>query len=93
MENIKKIQNYFQTLYEPDVEMDKVAVDEMVKVIIDRIDVYPVTETSMRLEVKLKMGGVGDITYIRNGERYGRRSGIICKKMIEKYEQDLQNNA
>ena len=91
LENIKKIQNYFQTLYEPDVEMDKVAVDEMVKVIIDRIDVYPVTETSMRLEVKLKMGGVGDITYIRNGERYGRRSGIICKKMIQKYEQDLAN--
>lgn len=91
LENIKKIQNYFQTLYEPDVEMDKVAVDEMVKVIIDRIDVYPVTETSMRLEVKLKMGGVGDITYIRNGERYGRRSGIICKKMIEKYEKDMQN--
>ena len=90
LENIKKIQNYFQTLYEPDVEMDKVAVDEMVKVIIDRIDVYPVTETSMRLEVKLKMGGVGDITYIRNGERYGRRSGIICKKMIEAYENSMK---
>lgn len=90
LENIKKIQNYFQTLYEPDVEMDKVAVDEMVKVIIDRIDVYPVTETSMRLEVKLKMGGVGDITYIRNGERYGRRSGIICKKMIESYENSMK---
>ena len=90
LENIKKIQNYFQTLYEPDVEMDKVAVDEMVKVIIDRIDVYPVTETSMRLEVKLKMGGVGDITYIRNGERYGRRSGIICKKMIADYESRMK---
>lgn len=90
LENIKKIQNYFQTLYEPDVEMDKVAVDEMVKVIIDRIDVYPVTETSMRLEVKLKMGGVGDITYIRNGERYGRRSGIICKKMIKSYEESMK---
>ena len=90
LENIKKIQNYFQTLYEPDVEMDKVAVDEMVKVIIDRIDVYPVTETSMRLEVKLKMGGVGDITYIRNGERYGRRSGIICKKMVQSYENGMK---
>lgn len=90
LENVKRIQKYFETMYDPDIEMDKVAVDEMVKVIIDRIDVYPITETSMRLEVKLKMGGVGDITYIRNGERYARRSGIICKKMISAYEKSMK---
>ena len=90
MHNVKEIQKYFENLYAPDVEMDKAAVDEMVKVIIDRIDVYPVTATSMRLEVKLKMGGVGDITYIRSGERYGRRSGIISKKMIESYENSMK---
>ncbi len=91
LNNVKKIKHYFENMYCPEGEMDKTAVDEMTKAIIDRIDVYPLNEESMRLEVKLKMGGKGDITYIRNGDRYGRRSGLISKKMIQKYEQDLAN--
>lgn len=90
LKNIQKIKKYFETMYSPDEEMDKTAVDEMTKTIIDRIDVIPINEESMRLEVKLKMGGKGDITYIRNGDRYGRRSGLISKKMIESYENQMK---
>ena len=70
--------------------MDNTDVDEMTKAIIDRIDVIPINEDQMRLEVKLKMGGKGDITYIRRGERYGCRSGVISKKMIEDYENKIK---
>ena len=40
----------------------------------------------MRMEIKLKTGIIGDIAYIRRGERYGRRSGHISKKMIDSYK-------
>lgn len=91
LNNVKKIQSYFETMYSSDKTMDHTDVDEMTKAIIDRIDVIPINEKQMRLEIKLKMGGKGDITYIRRGERYGCRSGLISKKMIKKYEQDLAN--
>ena len=81
LHNVKKIQRYFETMYSPDKTMDNTDVDEMTKAIIDRIDVIPINEDQMRLEVKLKMGGKGDITYIRRGERYGCRSGLISKKI------------
>ena len=78
-------------MYSPDTDMDNTDVDEMTKAIIDRIDVIPINEKQMRLEIKLKMGGKGDITYIRNGERYGCRSGNISKKMIQSYENSMKN--
>ncbi len=90
LNNVKKIQRYFETMYSPDKTMDNTDVDEMTKAIIDRIDVIPINEDQMRLEVKLKMGGKGDITYIRRGERYGCRSGVISKKMIESYEKSMK---
>ncbi len=90
LNNVKKIQRYFETMYSPDKTMDNTDVDEMTKAIIDRIDVIPINEDQMRLEVKLKMGGKGDITYIRRGERYGCRSGVISKKMIESYENSIK---
>ncbi len=90
LNNVKKIQRYFETMYSPDKTMDNTDVDEMTKAIIDRIDVIPINEDQMRLEVKLKMGGKGDITYIRRGERYGCRSGIISKKMVEAYENSMK---
>ncbi len=91
LSSVKNVQKYFQTMYDPNTIMEKTAVDEMAKVIIDRIDVSFVNETTMRLEVKLKKGGKADFTYIRNGSRYARHSGVISKKMIKKYEQDLAN--
>lgn len=90
LNNVKKIQKYFETMYSPDKTMDNADVDEMTKTIIDRIDVIPINEDQMRLEVKLKMGGKGDITYIRKGERYGCRSGVISKKMISAYENSMK---
>ena len=91
LNNVKKIQKYFETMYSPDTDMDNTDVDEMTKAIIDRIDVIPINEKQMRLEIKLKMGGKGDITYIRNGERYGCRSGNISMKMIQSYENSMKN--
>ena len=81
-----KIEKYFLTMYSSDHEMTKDEVDEMVKAIIDRIDVIPVTDGEMRLEIKLKTGIIGDITYIRHGDRYSRRSGHMMKKMIDSYK-------
>ena len=91
LDSVKKIQNYFKTMYFPGVYMTETAVDEMVDAIIDRIDIVPINENTMRLEVKLKSGGRGDITYIRTGKQYACRYGDISNKMIQKYEQDLAN--
>ncbi len=91
LRNVKQVQRYFEGLCDRDTEMDKIAVDEMVKAIIDRIDVVPMNDDKMKLEIKLKSGLKGNLTYIRNGERYGCRSGAISKKMIQKAEQDLAN--
>ena len=83
---LAKIEKYFLTMYSSDHEMTKDEVDEMVRAMIDRIDVIPSTGCQMRMEIKLKTGIIGDIAYIRRGERYGRRSGHISKKMIDSYK-------
>lgn len=81
-----KIEAYFRTMYSPEHLMTHDEVDEMVKAIIDRIDIVQVNNTTMKLEVKLKTRLCSEISYIRNGERYGRRSGHISKKMIDAYK-------
>ncbi len=81
-----KIEAYFRTMYNPDRQMTKDEVDEMAKAIIDRIDVVPVNEKTMKLEVKLKTDLYAEITYLRAGGRYARRSGGISKKMIDAYK-------
>ena len=58
----------------------------MVSTIVDRIDVIPKNDEEMRLEIKLKTGKKSDITYVRQGSRYGCRSGHISKKMIDAYK-------
>lgn len=83
---MQKIEEYFRTLYRPGHIMSKEEVDEMAKTMIDRIDVVPVNRTEMKLEVKLKTSASADISYIRSGERYARRSGHITKKMIDAYK-------
>ncbi len=83
---LARIEEYFRTLYRPGHLMAKEEVDEMAKAIIDRIDVVPVNRTEMKLEVKLKTSALADISYIRSGERYARRSGHITKKMIDAYK-------
>jgi len=45
----------------------------------------------MRLEVKIKVSSsFKEMTYIRNGLRYGARSGNIVKKMVEAYENSIK---
>ncbi|SFB98059.1 recombinase family protein [Ruminococcus albus] len=76
---LKKIEEYFNTMYCPEGDMTKEQVDELARTIIDRIDVVPTNKNSMKLEIKLKTGLSEDITYVRTGERYARRSGPISK--------------
>lgn len=83
---MQKIEQYFKTLYRPGHIMSEDEVDELAKTMIDRIDVVPVNGSEMKLEVKLKTNLDADISYVRNGERYGRRSGHISKKMIDAYK-------
>ena len=92
--DIQEVKKLFLDMYDPEMEMTKEQVDNLVKTLVDRIDVVPVSGTEMALELKLKVSTtVEKMAYIRNGLRYGARSGIILKKMIEKYEKDLSNNA
>ena len=81
-----KIENYFRTMYIPEHQMSKDEVDEMTKAIIDRIDAVPINDRSMKLEVRLKTGLSAEIAYSQSDGRYIRRSGHICKKMIDSYK-------
>lgn len=85
--DIRNIEDYFKNMYKPSKKMNNEQVDEMVKAIVDRIDVVPKNAESMKLEIKLKTGANADITYVRAGQRYGCRSGHISKKMIDSYKQ------
>ena len=88
--DIQEVKKLFLDMYDPEMEMTKEQVDNLVKTLVDRIDVVPVSDTEMALELKLKVSTtVEKMAYIRNGLRYGARSGIILKKMIESYEQNL----
>lgn len=84
--SIKRIEKYFREMYSPDIEMTKEQVDEMAKAVIDRISVVPINKQTMKLEIKLMTGVSEPMTYVRNGQRYGRRSGLISKKMIDAYK-------
>lgn len=89
--DIQEVKKLFLDMYDPDMEMTKEQVDNLVKTLVDRIDVVPVSDTEMALELKLKVSTtVEKMAYIRNGLRYGARSGIILKKMIESYEKSMK---
>ena len=89
--SLQDIKKMFKKMYDPDSDMDKDAVDNLVKTLVDRIDVVPVTATEMRLEMKIKVSSsFKEMTYIRNGLRYGARSGNIVKKMVEAYENSIK---
>ena len=75
---LKKIEQYFKTMYCPEGDMTKEQVDELAKTIIDHIDVIPVNDTTMKLEIKLKTSHSTDFSYVRHGSgRYGCRCGHI----------------
>ena len=83
--DIQEVKKLFLDMYDPEMEMTKEQVDNLVKTLVDRIDVVPVSDTEMALELKLKVSTtVEKMAYIRNGLRYGARSGIILNMMIPK---------
>lgn len=89
VEDLKNIENYLKNMYSPTGEMSKIEVDEMSKTLIDRIDVIPINNTTMKLEIKLKTGASDSVKYVRNGSRYGRRSEhiflMICPEQQMKF--------
>lgn len=84
--SISEIEKYLRTMYDPTAAMDKKQIDEISRVLLDRVTVTPMDETSMQMDIKLKTGHSEPVFYVRNGRRYGCRSGHISKKMIDAYK-------
>lgn len=72
-----RIKNYLENLYDGNNESKSEIVESIVKILIDKIYIYPIDEHGMRIEIVLKTGEKGD--YIC--EKANRCSGIIFKKM------------
>ena len=83
---LKEIENYFRTMYDPATQMTKEQVDAMTEAIVERITVIPVNKNNMKLEIALKTGANGNIPYSTSGRHTACRSGNTFKKMIESYE-------
>lgn len=91
---LKEIENYFRTMYDPATQMTKEQVDAMTEAIVERITVIPVNKNNMKLEIALKTGANGNIPYSTSNRHSACRSGNTFKKMIESYENNnSQNNA
>jgi len=90
--SIRRIGDYFEKMYDPDGEcMTKQQVDEMAKAVIERIDVVPINERSMKLQIRLMTGDSKPLTYLKKGARANRHSAVISKKMIDAYKQQGHN--
>ena len=83
--SINHIKEYFTNMYLPEKEMTKEQVDEMVKVLINRINVTPVDKTKMDLEIILNTSQKSSITY----DKKLCCSDITFKKMIPKQQFDF----
>lgn len=89
---LKEIENYFRTMYDPATQMTKEQVDAMTEAIVERITVIPVNKNNMKLEIALKTGANGNIPYSTSGRHTACRSGNTFKKMIESYENNNTTN-
>lgn len=69
IETIKEITAYIKDVYNPGEPMPKELVDDLVETIIDRIDVEPVNDNSMRVSIKLRTGEKQDYKYSNSGRR------------------------
>ena len=58
----------------------------LTKNIIDRIEVVPINDTEMKLQIRLMTGASDSMTYTKKGGKSTRRSGNISKKMIDSYK-------
>ena len=82
---LKKIKEYFLKSFNPDMTVNSMSdkqLDEIAKILIDRIEITPIDKNSMKLRIVLKIGSFNDLPY----KRGGRRSGQISKKMIDSYK-------
>ncbi len=89
VKEIKSVEKYFKTMYRPESEMTQEQLEAMIETIIDRIDVVPINEDSMKLLIHLKVGTTDDLTYVTKRRKNSRRSEHISKKMISAYKQGL----
>ena len=89
---LKEIENYFRTMYDPATQMTKEQVDAMTEAIVERITVIPVNKNNMKLEIALKTGANGNIPYSTSNRHTACRSGNTFKKMIESYENNNTTN-
>ena len=69
-------------MYDPTGVMTKEDVDEMTKNIIDRIEVVPINDTEMKLQIRLMTGASDSMTYTKKGRKTTRRSGNISKMKV-----------
>lgn len=83
----ERIKSYISKFYTPGTEMTKSEIDDITAVVLDHIDVEPIDDSHMKLEIKLKSSENPNIQiYTRTGAQYGCCSGHITKKMIDAYK-------
>lgn len=66
---IKQIAAYIKQSYNSNEPMPKEMVDDLIEAVIDRIDVEPVSENSMRISIKIRTGEKQDYKYSKTGRR------------------------
>ena len=89
VKGLQEIRDFFTKLFaaDPDInEMTDEQMDDIIKTVIERINVTSIDDQSMKLTILLKMGIFADIKY----NRHELRSGHISKKMIQQYENGLK---
>lgn len=92
---LSKIKLYLSKAYNDDdtaAKFDREHIDEMTKALIDRIEVSAVDKKTMSLCIKLKTGQKEKLTYVRNGSRYARRSGLISNIMNPEQQWQFQRH-
>ena len=83
VETIKEITAYIKDVYSPGEPMPKELVDDLVETIIDRIDVEPVNDNSMKVSIKLRTGEKQDYKYSNSGRRLRNNEiGNLCSSGI-----------
>lgn len=83
IEVITQMAKYLKQVYNPDEPMPKELVDDLVENIVDRIDVEPINENSMKISIKLRTGNKQDYKYSKNGRRVRNNEiGNLCSSGI-----------
>lgn len=85
---VKEIRKFFMDTFSDEsvYDMDDNQLDDLVRILVERINVVPIDDKSMHLTIQLKMGISGDVKY----QKLVHRSGHISKKMIQQYENSLK---